>query len=492
MSGVLSTLLGSYPEVGDTERRELLAGARAVLDDNWAGSSTVPSSELYPHQWSWDSAFIAIGRAGYDQARAQQELETLFDAQWATGMVPHIVFNPKVPADAYFPGPSFWRSDLAPAAPKRVDTSGITQPPVHAQAALVIWRHAPDRAEARAFLTRLYPKLVAQHRHLSEQRDVAGEGLAVIVHPWESGMDNSPAWDEALGDFTIPPGALPAYQRRDLVHADPADRPSDAAYDRFVYLAMTYRDHGYHDGTLRATSPFLVEAAMFNAIRVWSAHALAEIADLVGDDPAPYLRDAGRIHEALLRRLADPATGRFGVLDVRDGDLSGRATIESTMPLLDPDLPADRVEAIHAYLHQLSGRRPAAAPPMTSDAGRMTPSTRTTRTIRTTRATAAGERRATTPVRYLVPSYDPAERDYDARRYWRGPVWANTNWLVYQGLRLHGLERSASAIAASTAALVHRSGFREYFDPAGGAGYGSNDFSWTAAVLLDLFGGPSA
>jgi hypothetical protein len=445
---------------GVPDRRPLLARARAVLDENWTGASTVPSRELYPHQWSWDSAFIAIGLAGYDQERAQRELETLFEAQWATGMVPHIVFNPKVPADAYFPGPPFWRSDLAPAAPRHVATSGITQPPVHAHAALTVWRRAADRAEARAFLDRLYPKLVVQHRYLAERRDLAGDGLAAIVHPWESGMDNSPAWDEALDDFTIPPGALPAYQRRDLVHADPADRPTDAAYDRFVYLAMTYRDHGYDDDALRS-SPFVVEAAMFNAIRAWSARALAAVAEVVGDDPAPHRASARRIHDGLVRRLADPVTGRFGVLDVDDGDLSGGETIESTMPLLDADLPAERVTAIHAYLRQLCGRLERPGP------GR-----------------AAGR-----TVRFLVPSYDPAEQGYDPRRYWRGPVWINTNWLVCQGLRLHGLTRTAALIAASTATLVGHAGFREYFDPASGDGYGSDDFSWTAALLLDLFGG---
>ena len=30
---------------------------------NWDGSYTVPSRTLYPHQWSWDSAFVAIGNA---------------------------------------------------------------------------------------------------------------------------------------------------------------------------------------------------------------------------------------------------------------------------------------------------------------------------------------------------------------------------------------------------------------------------------------------
>lgn len=43
-----------------------------MLDENWQGSSTLPSRTQYPHQWSWDSAFIALGRSWYDRARAQQ------------------------------------------------------------------------------------------------------------------------------------------------------------------------------------------------------------------------------------------------------------------------------------------------------------------------------------------------------------------------------------------------------------------------------------
>ncbi|MGW3853132.1 MGH1-like glycoside hydrolase domain-containing protein, partial [Streptomyces fagopyri] len=112
-------------------------GAARVLIDNWTGTSTVPSHTLYPHQWSWDSAFIAIGLRHLSVRRAQQELESLLSAQWADGRVPHIVFNSAVPDDAYFPSPGFWRSSTAgrtAGAPAGPETSGIVQPPVHALA----------------------------------------------------------------------------------------------------------------------------------------------------------------------------------------------------------------------------------------------------------------------------------------------------------------------------------------------------------------------
>jgi hypothetical protein len=62
----------------------------------------------------------------------------------------------------------------------------------------------------------------------------------------------------------------------------------------------------------------------------------------------------------------------------------------------------------------------------------------------------------------------------------------NTNWLLWHGLRLHGRNRLADEIVASSIELVRRSGFREYFDPLDGSGHGSSSFSWTPALLTDM------
>ena len=59
----------------------LIRRAKMILDFNRVGSYTQPGPRLYPHQWSWDSAFIAIGYAHYDQRRATNELNHLFDSQ---------------------------------------------------------------------------------------------------------------------------------------------------------------------------------------------------------------------------------------------------------------------------------------------------------------------------------------------------------------------------------------------------------------------------
>jgi hypothetical protein len=427
---------------------DLLQRAQQVLDANWMGEATVASRSLYPHQWSWDAAFVAVGRSWSEPVRAMQELETMFRAQWANGMLPHIRFDPRT--RDYFPGPEFWASDRVPLAPAGERTSGLTQPPLHARAALEVYHHAGGGGEAAAFLRRLFPRLVAQHRYLERRRDPAGHGLAAIVHPWESGLDNSPIWDAVLDAIEIPPGAVPPYRRYDLAHANAADRPSDATYDRYVYLAMRYRDSGYDDADLLGTSPFLVEDVLFNSVYLWSAHALVEIAGILGEERVSLEAAALRIHDGLLAHLWDPNARRFFSYDLRSRGSIRKESVDSAVPLLDPDLPADLVEAIAGELTSAHFDPPPTVP------------------------------------HYLVPSYDLGGAEFDRRRYWRGPVWMNTNWMLWRGLRQHGRDELAGEVEDSMVGLVERSGFREYFDPFTGEGYGSPDFSWTAALLMDV------
>src|SRR5699024_5485819 len=103
----------------------LVKEAKDVIHKNCTGSFTVTSVNLYPHQWSWDSAFITIGYSHYNQNRAQQELSRLISGQWSNGMIPQIIFNPQADEDDYFPGPDFWGTDCTPVASVKPRTSGV-------------------------------------------------------------------------------------------------------------------------------------------------------------------------------------------------------------------------------------------------------------------------------------------------------------------------------------------------------------------------------
>ena len=180
----------------DSSRKsELYEAAKAVLAANDLGTSTKPAPDLYPHQWNWDSCFIAIGLSRYAPKRAAQEIRSLLKGQWRNGLVPQIIFNPQ--AGGYFPGPDVWQSERSPDAPKDVATSGITQPPVLATAALSIYRNSSDLDFGREFLREVYPQIVRYHNWLYTERDPDESGLVTVVHPWESGLDNSPPYLDA-------------------------------------------------------------------------------------------------------------------------------------------------------------------------------------------------------------------------------------------------------------------------------------------------------
>jgi hypothetical protein len=128
----------------------LAARAAYILRDNSTGLITKASPALYPHQWSWDAAFNAIGLATVDLPRARLELDSLFAGQWRNGMVPHIVFDPA--AEGYWPGPAQWEcARYSEDAPEHTATSGICDPPVHAIAVdRILAVAAPPRASTNS------------------------------------------------------------------------------------------------------------------------------------------------------------------------------------------------------------------------------------------------------------------------------------------------------------------------------------------------------
>src|SRR5687767_15661065 len=73
-------------------RSELRAQAGQILRRNDMGGWTRAAPSLYPHQWSWDSAFIAIGLAHLDTRRAAQELRTLFRSEEHTSELQSLAY----------------------------------------------------------------------------------------------------------------------------------------------------------------------------------------------------------------------------------------------------------------------------------------------------------------------------------------------------------------------------------------------------------------
>jgi glucosylglycerate hydrolase len=443
------------PSEGFSAVNPLAAG---VLQRNGVKSWTKPAPSLYPHQWSWDSAFIALGLAHVDNRRATSELEALFSAQWKTGKVPHIVFDPEAPPRSYFPDAERWNShglsDHAPA--EGPHTSGLCQPPVHALAVRRIWETARDKDErrlenARRFLEGNYPRLLSWHRYLATARDPEGSGLVTIYHPWESGTDNSPRWDGPLG--RIPVGEVPTYTRRDVQHvADASHRPTDEEYDRFLWLLELLKRARYEEADIYGSHPFLVKDVLFSAILVAANEALLEIHEAVGAPGEDRTTIEGWIERGKqgLEERWDPELGLCLDLDVITGDPLRVRTVAGFAPLISGVPDGGRLAEILATLdsHDFAGNPDLHRP--------------------------------------LPPSTAPDEPGFHPRSYWRGPVWPVANWLLWWSLIRTGEPERAASLRHHTLDELAESGFAEYFEPFTGEPLGSREQSWTAAIALDM------
>ena len=321
--------LGAAPTTEPVLDAELIARAKAVLESNWLGHGTSPSLRLYPHQWSWDAACIAMGYASWNQARAEQELRSLFSGQWHNGLLPHIVFTE---GTRYFPGPDFWETERSEDAPDRPRTSGIVQPPIHATAAWQVYLRGADRRRATAFLEEIFPRLRAWHEYLYRERCRNGDGLVEIWHPWESGMDNSPLWDEALDRLSLESDRIPAYERVDVRVADASERPSDSEYDRYVYLVGLFRELAYESSRIRDAVPFALQPVLFNSLLVRSNEDLAEMARALGLDAEPFETWA-RTTAGGLESLWDDEQALYVDYDVLADKRVGVATASGLAPL---------------------------------------------------------------------------------------------------------------------------------------------------------------
>jgi hypothetical protein len=424
--------------------------AEAVLRANDAGRYTVPSKATYPHQWNWDSALIALGWAALDAPRAWTELEALMGARDQQGMVPHIAFHTRLPdrlggrargvltriarpSARYLPGPRWWGGRTGYDG-RRI--TGITQPPLAATCARLVFERDPDESRAHSLLA----PLINWHRFLLEERDPTGHGEPVIVHPWETGRDNAVEWDLPL--WRVRP-QVATLHRRDTDSVDAAERPTDAHYRRYLTLVRRGTAAGWQQARLARTGPFRVLDPGFSAILARAALDLAWLAEQLGEPRLAEESERASEHVAgALRARADP-DGLIRATDLHDGTAMPELSAGSALALLTPGLPE---RALAAARHTvLEGE-------LASEFG--------------------------------VRSLEAEHPELNPRNYWRGPVWANVTWLCAHALALHGDEAAATELRARMLRAVAGGGMREYFVPDSGRGLGAPDFAWTAALAL--------
>ncbi|HEU4914547.1 MAG TPA: trehalase family glycosidase [Candidatus Saccharimonadales bacterium] len=422
-----------------------------VLKKNDRGLYTIPAENLYPHQWLWDSSFIALGQRHYDVERAKMEILSLFRGQWSNGMVPHMIFTR---GHEYHRDHMTWRSWVSPFAPDDAITSGITQPPMIAESVVKIGEKL-SLVNRRSWYKQIIQGLTAYHQWLYTDRDPHGEGLVLQIHPWETGLDNTPPWMAELHEHLLPwwirildktkLEAITGLFRRDTRIVPPAQRYINIDALALYDAQRRLRRKEYDINKILDHSLFAIEDLTFNCVLIRANEHLKSIAKTLRMDlPEDLVRRMDKTVKAFAG-LWDPYTEQYYSRDFVTHRLLKEPSIAALIPLYTGVISKERA----AILVKMLENEHIFGPP------------------------------------HPVPSVPLNSPRFDAQRYWQGPTWFNTNWLVVDGLRRYGYKDHAEALIESSLELLRDGHFNEYFNPLTGEPLGAPNFSWTAAVALD-------
>jgi hypothetical protein len=384
--------------------------AREVLDEHWRSPGfTCPNATTYPWLWLWDSCFHSIVWAELGEAeRAVQELGTALGGQDGEGFVPHLRY-----LDGFDGHQALWGD---PPVRGGVPTSSITQPPIYGLTVAELVRRGIEVPSA------LVDAAAAGLWFLLERRRRSPAGLVELVHPWESGCDHSPRWDDLMA-----PGHTPG--------VDPYDEQRWFAR-KGELLTGIRRSPG---GAPLSNDEFAVGSVAFSAMVAHCARALVAV---TGD--RSMLASADELAAAVASRW-DPGR-RTWVDDGPTARGSGRIrTSEALLALLvhhDPGVVDDVVAEL-------------------------------------TDPDAFGGEFGPAQVHRDEPTYRTGS-------YWRGPSWPQLDHLLIAALERSATPSGVDAarrIAAASSAGAWASGWAEYWDPDTAAPGGAAPQSWTTLAI---------
>ncbi|WP_441247905.1 MGH1-like glycoside hydrolase domain-containing protein [Kitasatospora sp. McL0602] len=268
--------------------------------------------------WAWDTWKQAVGTARFDPALAQSQIRSVFDHQVRPGAADRPQDAGMIPDCVFYNDPEHGGGNW---------NERNSKPPLAAWSVWQVFQRSGDTG----FLRELYPELVAYQQWWGRARDHDGNGLAeygATVDPangspedvrqaaaWESGMDNAPRFDAALGAATV--------QNHDASGALVGYSLGQESVDLNSYLAA---DRRY----------------------------LAKIADRLGlhADAARWGAAAEQLASAVRTRMYDPATEWFYDTALGTGaPLTGRGRgIEGVIPLWTGVASKEQAAAVSSRL----------------------------------------------------------------------------------------------------------------------------------------------
>lgn len=434
------------------EQQHIIDACRTVLDENEHNGHTMPAPNLYPHQWLWDTCFTSIGIRHFDTTRAKNELLKIAASQWSNGMIPHMIFES---GKRYHQDREVWRSYMSPYSPDHVATSGITQPPVLAEAVIRLGQKL-SKTEARQFYKQMLPVLFDYHRWIMTERDPHEEGLALQIHPWETGLDNTPPWMNQLHEHSklwwirvvekLRLDGVVNVLRRDTRHVPPGQRITNVEALMVFDMIRRFRRKAYDINKILHRSMFCIEDVGFNSILARNNQNLILLASLARIKVPLELVEMISRQKNALQKCWDEQDGFFYSRDFITHDLLKEQTISCLLPLYSGVITKDQAKRLVACIQNYKSFG----------------------------------------LNHPIPSVPLNNPQFNPERYWQGPTWLNTNWLIIDGLKRYGYTELAKEIADKSINLVGIHGPYEYFSPLSGEPLGASEFSWTAALTIDL------
>ena len=306
---------------------------------------------------------------------------------------------------------------------------------------------------------------MAYHDYLKRYRDPEDSGLLTIVHPWESGTDDSPRWDSLLKriDLDMIPTSLKAgvdRNRKDIRYQNSQERPTETDYYKYIYLIELFKDLVWDYTKIIHETPFAVKDILFNSIWERANEALVALLNTYGnqEEANKYQRWAQETQKALTHTWSE-AHNQYCDIDVTQGRHQAIAVPTNAifMPFYVGAVTDDQLDILLQRLSKADEFLPE----------------------------------------YPVPSTAINSRYFDKERYWRGPTWPITNFFIIEGLtrckaRHKNVDQLANFLLKKTVRMIKDNGFWEYFDPtppeteSHTIGMGFSSFSWTAAILIQL------
>jgi glycogen debranching enzyme len=191
---------------------------------------------------------------------------------------------------------------------------------------------------------------------------------------------------------------------------------------------------------------FAIEDLTFNCIFIRANQLLKDIAKTVGHKLPEDLKASMKRTEDALEELWDPDTGQYYSRNFVTHELIKEPSIATLMPLYSGVITHERAKKLVKLIENKHIFGPT----------------------------------------YPIPSVPVNSPWFYHRNYWQGATWVNMNWLIIDGLARLDFNNYAEALKEATIELVTKSGIYEYYSPIDGSPAGSDKFSWTAALTIDL------